>query len=1380
MKSEIKSNYYVGLDIGTNSVGYAVTKTDYTLCRAKGNPMQGVTLFEEANKCDERRAFRTARRRLDRRQQRVQLIRELFADEIAKVDEKFYIKIDESSLFDDDKTIKATDDDWYLNEYTNKYKTIHHLLVELMTSNEKHDIRLIYIACAWLVAHRGHFLNEINEENIEQLVDTNRVYSDFMQWFIENGYSMPWECNPDAFVDILLEKDRILNKEKKIYTLINDGKKPVDNPEVFPYSKAAIVRLLCGGSVKLSSLLLNESDVPENDKSIQLSKPDDLEEILPVLDEGAELLVYLSKIYDCTLLSKTLSGEEYISKVKVNEYEQHKNDLRVLKCVLKKYLSKNAYRDFFNNAEKKGYTAYVANYKSDKNKKDRGKCKKITKEDFYDTLKKQLKNIEPQTEEDKKTIDDILDKIEIGSYMPKQVDSDNRVIPYQLYYVELKRILDNASKHYPFLNRTDAQNISVASKIKSVFTFRIPYYIGPLNSNSPHAWIEKKSDEKIYPWNFESVVDFDKCEIAFIERMTNKCSYLPGESVLPQNSVLYNKFTVLNEINNIKINDVPISVELKQELFNNLFMPNNSEKIKVTRKRIENYLISNGYVSRESGVRISGIDTDIKSSMKSMFDFYALISSGKLSLDDVESIIEHSTYVESKKRLKKWVSENYNLDNKDIEFIVSKKYKDFGRLSKKLLNGIEGVNKETGEIGTVMYFLWNTNDNLMQIVADENKYTFKNAIETLNEEYYSETPKSLNDKLDEMYISNGVKRSIFRTLDVMEDIVKIQKCHPQKIFIEMARGATEEQKNNRTKSRKEALMEIYKSTKTKESLQMIEELSGLGDNADNRLRSEKLYLYFVQMGRCMYCGKKIEIDSLLTNDYDVDHIWPQAFVKDDSIHNNKVLVHKSENGIKSDTYPINSQWQNEMKDYWKHLYDIKLITEEKYKRLIRTTPFTESEKNTFINRQIVETRQSTKAVAELLKKKYPKTEIVYVKAGLVSDFRHEYGSIKSKAFDLSLSNAEKKELELIKSRTINDMHHAYDAYLNIVVGNVYDERFSKRWFDVKNDKYSLNNTVLFGRILKFAPEVWNPEIHLPIIEKAMNNNHIHLTKYQTEQKGGLFDQMPKAAGNSSLIPLKNGKDVLKYGGYNKSTATFFALVKYEIKKKKELTIVPVDLLFANRFKNDIAFREDYIKDKLGNKAENIVFPLGNRMLKVNTVFSLDGFRACLSGKGSGGARVLIRSLESCFYPDELVQYIKKIEKVSERLSKDKKYSINKKYDGINTTDNQKLFDYLVEKINSTFFKKLPGAAICVSDEQINIFKGLSTENQLQCLTNLILYLKTNRAGSCSMELLKGSKSTGALYLSANISNWKYEDIRIIDCSASGLYETKSENLKDLL
>ena len=78
MKKEKTSDYFIGFDVGTNSVGYAVTDEDYSLLKYHGKLMWGSHIFDEGETSQKRRAFRTARRRLDRRQQRVALINDFF------------------------------------------------------------------------------------------------------------------------------------------------------------------------------------------------------------------------------------------------------------------------------------------------------------------------------------------------------------------------------------------------------------------------------------------------------------------------------------------------------------------------------------------------------------------------------------------------------------------------------------------------------------------------------------------------------------------------------------------------------------------------------------------------------------------------------------------------------------------------------------------------------------------------------------------------------------------------------------------------------------------------------------------------------------------------------------------------------------------------------------------------------------------------------------------------------------------------------------------------------------------------------------------------------------------------------------------------------
>lgn len=60
-------NYYLGIDAGTDSVGWAVTDNQYNVIRKKGKSLWGIRLFDGANTAQERRTFRALRRRNERK-----------------------------------------------------------------------------------------------------------------------------------------------------------------------------------------------------------------------------------------------------------------------------------------------------------------------------------------------------------------------------------------------------------------------------------------------------------------------------------------------------------------------------------------------------------------------------------------------------------------------------------------------------------------------------------------------------------------------------------------------------------------------------------------------------------------------------------------------------------------------------------------------------------------------------------------------------------------------------------------------------------------------------------------------------------------------------------------------------------------------------------------------------------------------------------------------------------------------------------------------------------------------------------------------------------------------------------------------------------------
>lgn len=96
-------NYFMGLDIGTNSVGWCISDAKYKVLKYNNNAMWGISLFDPANQVSVRRQKRCNRRKFDRRNQRISLLEELFAKEISKIDHDFsfaekkalyYLKID--------------------------------------------------------------------------------------------------------------------------------------------------------------------------------------------------------------------------------------------------------------------------------------------------------------------------------------------------------------------------------------------------------------------------------------------------------------------------------------------------------------------------------------------------------------------------------------------------------------------------------------------------------------------------------------------------------------------------------------------------------------------------------------------------------------------------------------------------------------------------------------------------------------------------------------------------------------------------------------------------------------------------------------------------------------------------------------------------------------------------------------------------------------------------------------------------------------------------------------------------------------------------------------------------------------------------------------
>ena len=753
--------YYVGLDMGTGSVGWAVTDESYQILRRHGKAMWGVRLFESAKTAEERRMFRTGRRRLDRRGWRIEILQEIFAEEISRVDPGFFLRMKESKYYPEDKRdiqgncpelpyTLFVDKTFTDKDFHKKYPTIYHLRKMLMETEDTPDIRLVYLALHHMMKHRGHFLLS---GDISQVTEFKNTFNQFIENIRNEGMDFEIELDESA-VQMIEEtlKDKNLTRSAKKAKLVKglNAKNVRDK---------AFLTLLSGGTVKLSDLFgmeeLNEGERPK------ISFADNrYEEYAAVVEMELGELYYIVEsakaVYDWAILSDILGGSTSVSDAKVRAYEKHKADLKYLKAVVKEYFPKEVYNAVFVESSDKlnNYPAYIGMTKKN-GKKVSLEGKRCSREEFMDFLKKNIV-VKLPDEETKMYLQSELEK---DSFLPKQVNKDNGVIPYQVHKYELKKILDNLGDKIPFLKEN-------AEKIEKLFSFRIPYYVGPLRTgngeNSKFAWAERKSTEKIYPWNFENVIDVEQSAENFIRRMTNKCTYLIGEDVLPKDSLLYSKFMVLNELNNLRLDGQKISVELKQKIYRDVFCRSR----KVTQKKLKSYLIREGIAGKN--VELTGIDGDFKGSLTAYHDFKEKLTGVELTQKEKEEIILNIVlFGDDKKLLKQRLKKKFpQLTEKQINTVTALSYKGWGRLSKKLLEEVTVPAPETGEVWNIITALWETNDNFMQLLGKE--YQFSDRIEEFNEE--KADPEVSYQTIEDLYVSPAVKRQIWQTLQIVQEL----------------------------------------------------------------------------------------------------------------------------------------------------------------------------------------------------------------------------------------------------------------------------------------------------------------------------------------------------------------------------------------------------------------------------------------------------------------------------------------------------------------------------------------------------------------------------------------------------------------------------------
>ncbi len=1369
----ISGEYNIGLDLGTGSVGWAVTDENGELLHFKKQPTWGSRLFDTANTAADARVHRGQRRRYIRRRWRLNLLQQLFEEEMVKADPDFFNRLAHSRTVEGDPIFNGSD--FTKADYYKRFPTIYHLRKWLMETDEKADIRLVYLALHNIVKHRGNFLREgkpLNSEGAKPDDALKALREALKDWCGENDHMLA-EDKTAQILEIFADSDmRPSDKKKALAPLI--GVSLGDEPANSKKFNEAIAGAIVGLKAEFKNVFGETSCETSN---FSLSNEEHVEAFRDACpDDGVELFEALCGVYSSYLLQGLLSYApgKSISKNMVAKYDRYAEDLALLKGLVKTYAPEK-YDAFFRGPLYEGTNIYDAAKAQGYTKYNLG-TSKLDYDGFANEVKKLLGKTAAV---DDPRYDKMMDEFARQLFLRRLKTSDNGSIYYQLHLEELQAIIKNQSRFYDFL-------LEDKEKLEKLVTFRIPYYVGPLQNNDApldkrgnrrFSWAERKpgmDSVAIKPWNWEDVIDRNKAAEKFILRMTGNCTYLQGEDVLPKCSLLYEEFCVLNELNGLKVSvdgdkEHRLDAAQREGIIEDLF-----HKYKtIGYKRIAEWL------ERECGIgnaRVFGGqgETGLESKMSS-YIFFCKDVFGVEKLDEsdypmIEEIILWNTLFEDRVILKEKLEEKYGsrgngaLDAAQIKKICKKRFAGWGRLSKRFLTGIK-ARTDCG-LRSIMDVLREGDPNsssrqgrsmvLMEILHDEG-LRFQGLVDEFNKSYFGDHKGELD--VNELPGSPAIRRSINQAIRIVDEIAKIAGKAPKSIFVEVTRDEDPRNKGRRTKRRYDQLKETLTACKDNFAQQCKE----LKEYAPQDIDDEKLMLYFAQGGKCLYSGTPIDINQLSNAGlYEVDHIIPRSYVKDDSLEN-KALVLRSANQRKTDAMLIDTAVRQQMSGYWKTLHDCKLIGDKKYNNLMRSQ-VNEGMMRGFIARQLVETSQMVKLVQSLLDSRYEETMVVPVKASLSHDLREAAG--------------------FVKCREANDYHHAHDAFLACRVGlfiqmrhaGMYDNpigyahvirnyvRSQSKLFNAHHKMPGSSgfivNSFMSSGFDKETGEIfkdeWDAEKEIAGIRKALDYRQCYITRMPYEDTGKFWDATvysPRDAkmGPKLALPLKEGLDPQQFGGFSSQQFAYF-FVYEAVKPKKNQSLfkfeaVPVWL--ASKISGDPGALEVYAKELAEAEGLEFVHIVRAKLLK-RQLIEIDDDRLIITG-----LKEVRSGIELGFTAKEL-SLIENL--LSNRVSEDDAKAVDE------------LFSVICRRLSSYSLKLAKQLKL---DTYRDAFYAATLE-QKSAVFSGVLRIANGNDRVVNLSSVGGSANAGAMKMTGGkLLSDPSVNFSVVDQSVTGMFERKT-------
>lgn len=573
-----------------------------------------------------------------------------------------------------------------------------------------------------------------------------------------------------------------------------------------------------------------------------------------------------------------------------------------------------------------------------------------------------------------------------------------------------------------------------------------------------------------------------------IGKMRGKCSIYKNEFRAPKLAPSAEFFNLLNDLNNLRINDNPIDVEIKKEIVKICFYEGGTTPTKISKALnipltdIEGFRIDKS--KKPLITKLEGFKA-----FKKIFEENGkeeLLKDFKL-LDRISEILTSAKTEEERSNI---LLNETNLDKKIIgELSVLTKFTGYHSLSLK----------------AIYYFndlLYNSTKNQMQLLSEANKLEFDNN--------KNQKDRKKIGLYDEAILSPVALRAYRQAIKVVNQARK-EFGEFESIVVE----TTRDKNSSEQKKRINDLQKYYEDLNNK----VLEEIKKFPDVDPKRVSITKVRLYLEQDGKSAYTQKPIDLERLIRDDtaYEIDHIIPLSISLDDSF-NNKALVTREENQLKGQTTPYiafkNNKFKGANYEEFKAFVGSKRkkegISNKKYKNYLYEKDINKYENmKDFIARNLVDTSYANRLVfntlMEFFKDNGIDTKVHTVKGIATSAFRKRVKGLVD---------------GLEKDREEDYSHHAIDALIvaSIKKLNLYNKLLKD--FSVRNKEVIIDNVT--GEVI-LNENAFLDEKYIRFVNK--------LSKYKVKKYSHQIDTKPnRSVADQTIYSTRvgeKGEEVIK-------------------------------------------------------------------------------------------------------------------------------------------------------------------------------------------------------------------------------------------------------------